>query len=443
MALAVTIRLLRPAFHGLDSQEHAQWPPAPVRLLGALKAGAHALENSQAAMRAHTALARIAGSPPPVIHAPHAKDLRIPGTYTDRTWLPEKLTSVHGSKAVQHLGLEAFGLDSKNRDLKPQGAIALDGHVIDVDIDVDLSPDEVEALDAAAALVPYFGRSQDHAMLQVRSAERGSAPTAHRVSWYPREDAAGPTRGWQPNTIEWMDENYARVFGEDPALNVLPPLPAAAYTRPLTYSPVRVRPGSMTVVPLEASIPQHRVQGLFLEMSRQMPSGWRAFPLTVSGHAASDGRLVGVGLVGPAGKEGEPSPAMLVLDAVEHSDLPSGRSVRLSGTHEPRTWERPSRKWRSTTPLRGFPDARVLAHLLAGEITDRYGTASKLLDAQVAPVRAHDHRWPGEGLTDGFSQWWVTIETTAEIEGPLMLGASTDRGFGMFCPVDSATRSQS
>ncbi|GAA2094543.1 type I-G CRISPR-associated protein Csb2 [Brevibacterium salitolerans] len=443
MAIAVTVRLLRPAFHGLDSQGQAQWPPAPVRLLGALKAGAHALGDSQTAKRAHTALARIAGSPPPVIHTPEAKDLRIPGTYTDRTWLPEKLTSAHGSKPEQYLGLEAFGLDSKNRDLKPQGAMALAGHVIDVHVDVDLSSDEIEALDAAAALVPYFGRSQDHAMLQVRPVERGSTPSSSCVSWYPREDAAGQTRGWQPNTIEWMDENYTRVFGEDPALRVLPPLAAVAYTRSLTYHRVRVRKGSMTVIPLETSIEQHRVQKLFLEMSRLMPSGWHVFPLTVSGHAAADGRLVGVGLLGPEGHDWAQSPAQLVLEAVANANLPSGRSVRLSGAHEPSTWENPSRRWISTTPLRGFPDARVLSHVLAEEIAARYGSASVVLDAQASPVRAQDHRWSSEGLTDGFGQWWVTIETADEIEGPLMLGASTDRGFGMFRPIDSAARSQS
>lgn len=444
MTLVVSIGLLRSIFHGLDSQGRAQWPPAPVRLLGALKSGAHALEDPPLADLAHAALARIATSPPPVIHAPDARDLQIPGTYTDRTWLPERLiTTTHGSEPGQYLGLGLFGMDSGNRDLKPQAAMTLDGRVIDVHIDVDLPPEEVEALDAAAALVPYFGRSQDAAMLRVRSVEQGSAPPTSGVIWYPHADASGPTRGWGPNTIEWMNENYARVFGEDPTLNILPPLPAEAYTHALTYSPVRVRPGSMSVIPLKTSVAQHLAPKLFTEMSQQMPTSWQAFPLTVSEHAASDGRLVGIGFLGPAARTGEPSPAALVLDAVERSGFPEGRSVRLSRTHDPCTWEKPSHRWISTTPLRAFPDARVLTHVVVQEIADRYNTTALVREAHAAPIRAQDHRWSGEGLADGFGQWWVTVETAEQIEGPLMLGASTERGFGMFRPNDHATRSQS
>lgn len=440
--IAVTITLLRPAFHGLDSQGQAQWPPAPVRVLGALKAGAHALEDSHTADLAHAAIARIAGSPPPVIHAPDAVDLEVPGTYTDRTSLPEKLTKSNDSKPERFLGLQLFGMDSKNRDLKPQGGMALDGRVIDVLIDIDLPSDETAALDAAAALIPYFGRSQDPAMIEVRHAELlPASPT--RVSWYPREDAAGRTRGWQPNTIEWMDENYARVFGEAPALNALPPLPAGAYTRTLTYSPVRIRPGSMAVVPLEFPVEQHRVRKLFLEVAQDLPSGWRAFPLTVSGHAASDGRLVGIGFLTNGGHAGDPSPATIVADAVARSGLRGGRPVRLSAAHEPRTWERVSRRWVSTTPLRAFPDPRVLTFVVTQEIADRYGTTAIVQEAQASPVSAQDHRWSGDGLTDGFGQWWVSIETADEIKGPLMLGASTEQGFGMFRPTEHVTRSQS
>lgn len=440
--ITVTMTLFRPAFHGLDSRGRAQWPPAPVRVLGALKAGAHALGDPRAANLAHAAIARIAGSPPPVIHAPDAIDLEVPGTYTDRTSLPERLTSSHGSKPQQFLGLQHFDMDSSNRDLKPQGGIALDGRTIDVLVDVDLTSEEIAALDAAAALVPYFGRSQDPAMLEVRPAEKLPRP-AGCVSWYAREDAGGRTRGWQTNTVEWMDENYERVFGDDPASNPLPPLPAEAYTRMLTYSPARVHPGSMTVVPLGCSIEQHHVRSLFGEMAREIPTGWSTFPLTLSGHAASDGRLVGIGFLGNAGKADDPSPAVVVANAVERAGLRHGRPVRLSAAHEPRTWEKPSRSWVSTTPLRAFPDARVLAFALTQEIADRYSTAVMVREAQTSPARPQDHRWSGEGLTDGFGQWWVTLETTDEVEGPLSLGASTDQGFGMFRPADPATRSQS
>lgn len=440
--IAVTITLFRPAFHGLDSRGRAQWPPAPVRVLGALKVGAHALEDPHTADLAHEAISRVAGAPPPVIHAPDAKDMGIPGTYTDKTALPEKLTSAHGSKPWQFLALRHFDMDSGNRDLKPQGGMALDGHVIDVHVDVDLTDDQMAALDAAAARVPYFGRSQDPAMLAVHPAEQMPPPT-RCVSWYPREDAVGQTRGWQPNTIEWMDENYERVFGEDPALNVLPPLPAEPYTRALAYSPVRVRAGSMTVVPLEFPVEQQRVRKLFLEIVNDLPSGWKAFPLTIGGHAASDGRLVGIGFLGNGGHTGDPSLATIVVNAVARSGLRGGRPVRFSAAHEPRTWERASHRWVSTTPLRAFPDPRVLEFAITKEIADRYGTTVTLLEAHASPVSAQDHRWSSEGLTDGFGQWWLRIETEDEIKGPLTLGASTERGFGMFRPADHVTRSQS
>ncbi|WP_309130787.1 type I-U CRISPR-associated protein Csb2 [Brevibacterium sp.] len=434
MSLLVTVTLFRPTFHGHGRTGEVQWPPSPIRLLGALKQGAHSLESSDTARRAHDALNRLVAAPPPIIHTSDHRDLAIPDTYTDRTWLPSRLSATHGETAVEYLGLEHFGMDSHNRVAKPQGAVALAGRRLEFRIEIELEPEHIEALDAAARLVPYFGRSNDPAMLNVLSIDDTYAASRHLIAWHPSKRPMGHLLGWQPNTIAWMDENHRRRFSEDGSINVLPTLPPDAYTQPLSYSRAVPRQERMHVLELPTSVPQPRAPALMREIAEVLPPQWRALPLTASLHPQSDGRLAGIGLL-PL-EIAEVPPPLAAVNAVINRCV-YDRAAVTSGavrTLDPSTWTRSAIRWTSTTPLRGFPDIRVLSYNLCQETQEHFGTGVTITEAHSEPHRRGEHRWPSSAYSDGLAQWWLEIEFDGPVEGPLALGASTDHGFGMFLP---------
>ena len=71
----------RPEYHGLRQNGTVDWPPSPVRLLGALTAGAHMMPESDPERdKALAALQEITESAPPAIHVPHVFPLDLPRT---------------------------------------------------------------------------------------------------------------------------------------------------------------------------------------------------------------------------------------------------------------------------------------------------------------------------------------------------------------------------
>ncbi len=442
MSVVISVTLVRPAYHGLAHGWRVQWPPDPVRLLGALKSGAHALDDSTLSVTAHAALLRLVEAPPPTITAPRHVRLDHPPTYTDRTGLPDRLSSTYEEKAARLLTLAPFGMDSSNRDAKPRDGVALAGHVLDFEVDVDMPPNEVDALDAAARHIAYFGRSEDAAVVEVSRQSRDKAvDDDSRVRWYPSFDRAGDSRGWQPNTIEWMDQNHSRVFSDDPVVSSLPALPTTGYVRPLTYStdgPPTVGP-MLTVVRLPASTEQSQTPSLLRRLYPLIPSGWKALPLTASSHRSSDGRLVGLGFYRlDDAKTGDQPPPLVELRE-ELGGPPADQ--RLVASLLPETWTGPARRWVSTTPLRGFPQLMILEDALRREAERRFGLGVEVVEASTHARTSRQHRWANSAYTDGLGLWWVTLDFAQPITGPLQLGASTEHGFGAFLPEGRRKRS--
>jgi hypothetical protein len=436
VGIVVKVTLVRPAFHGMTRHGGVQWPPDPVRLLGALKSGAHALDASAPASAAHDVLNRLVEAPPPTITAPQHVLLDHPATYTDRTGLPERLSSTYEEKASRLLTLAPFNMDSFNRDAKPRDGVALAGHTLEFAIDVDLTPDEVEALDLAARQVSYFGRSEDAAILEVVAQSHGSAGgDTSGVTWHPSFDSGGTSRGWQRNTIAWLDENHARVFSDDPAISSLPALPPTGYVTPLTYSTASAQTDqpALAIVRLPSSLPQHQTPRLLSGLLSQVPSTCRLVPLTASSHPNSDGRLVGVGIhTQDVAAEGDA--ARLATKLRDALGAPPEDQRRLASL-EPGTWTGPARRWTSTTPLRGFPQLLVLEHALRREAQQRFGIDVEIVAASTHTQTPREHRWANSSYTDGLGLWWVTVAFAESIAGPLQLGVSTEHGFGTFLPV--------
>lgn len=442
--IAIHVELYRDAFHGLRGTGEPDWPPGPYRPLGTLIAGAHTLsEDDPHRDRALDALRRVAAAPPPVIETPDHQVLGLPPTYAPKTWLPEE-------KAVKdisnHLDLSLVGMDSGSRTLKPQNGVVLAGRDIRFYVDLDCDEAELAALDAAAKRVPYFGTSKDPADVTVTASDLPPAIPPTVVRWYP--NPGGPTRGWQPNTIDWLEANYQRVFGHDPAVTQLPPIPSAGFVQPLQYESeppeARVR---LPIARLTRAVPNNHIPKLMAplhaELSEALP-GWSLFPITISHEvdarmANGDGRCVGFGLK-------HSNPGTLTPDVVAEVTGVLARSVAFlpaaktgfvvgdSGALRSSTWVGPAEIWYSVTPLRAFPDERIVKYQLAAELKERYGTELVDLQLRRTPRIRRDGRWSNAVLSDGLDQWWAEIALSELIDGPLLLGAGTEYGFGTFRP---------
>ncbi|GAA3585684.1 hypothetical protein GCM10022198_06200 [Klugiella xanthotipulae] len=450
--ICVEIEFYRPAFHGLVSGGRPEWPPSPVRLLGALKSGAHAIVEPGLEQRAHALLDRIVTAPHPVIEAPLAYDLDIPDSYQDWTWVPDRVTD---KTAGASLGLSCFAMDSSNRTPKPQGALALSGTALRYFITVDVDQADLAVLQSVAQQVPYFGRSQDPACVCVYESDEArylSSGEAHdgdktRVVWYPTPHDRGKSRGWQSNTIRWMDLNYERVFSDDDSINFLPPLPPDGYTQPVVYAPTRAGGVGQdaTVIPFERGLEHQRIPSVIGELNRLLTgSGWRVIPLTVSAQAHADGRCVGVALTPTpspgAGAEEPPQTQGERIAAIadwctEHQKHFRGQAVGQPKALHPHRLRPHARHWASTTPMRAFPDVRVLAYETEREIFERYGVKARVTEASTEPVKRWQHVLSNGSYPDGYRQWWVRIECEEKVSGPLLLGASTSEGFGVFQPA--------
>jgi hypothetical protein len=464
--LRIGIDLLWPAFHGLRDDGSIDLPPSPVRLLGALISGAYSLEDSRQRDTALTAIDVIMAAPPPTIRMPVSIDLRLPDTYTEGSWVPDK--PIRGVGDLSAFDLSHVDLDTTSRVLKPQGAAALAGNLITYDIDCsDLSPAQIDALDAAAQKVTYFGRSQDVALLSVSEIadEQADTPGDDRMVLHPEPDPDGRTRGWTLQTRAWYATNYERTFSPDPDVGSRPLLEPTGVTVPLRYSPYEPHGVvDLHVVPLGRALAHWDVPRLLDHVWDQLRQGhpdrlvhWTLLPLTISASPHADGRCVGIAVrridSDAALDAGEvdawrryDSDLREITAAVAQVDSADGtRSlcwlrpiIRTTRTLDPRTWTQESAVWQSATPLRAFPDARVAEYQLRQWIDDALGVKPDSLLMTSSPAERWWCPWGVPDRTDGLGQWWATIHFTEDVAGPLVLGPDQQRGFGVFRPLRKA-----
>nr|WP_272905693.1 type I-U CRISPR-associated protein Csb2 [Sediminivirga luteola] len=454
--MAIDVHWYRNSYHGLRADGTAEWPPSPARLLGALMAGAYRLQDPTAREHALAAIRRISAAPPPVLDVPEVRPLNIPDTYTEKTWSPVRITA---SDAKNWLNLEHLSMPTSSRAAKPQDGVALADSRLTAYVDVDLPATQFDSLVAAAAEVPYFGRSHDPADIVVRRAEKDEpaqlAPTGTRRTLRPRQSRRGDIRGWLPHTVDWYEANHARILGEDPAINSLPPIPADGNVEWLRYVPAKDADGPCEIIPLDSSVPHHRIPGVIAQINQVLRDNtdslelpWLAFAATVSAHAHADGRCVGVGItlhpaadVDPVsvGPEHLDRAAGAVEAALTGITLPGpGRRVGQPAALTANKWTRSSSRWVSVTPLREFPDDRVLEAKLTEALRGRFGVELTRLACRRLPIHDYEAVWSEVTLHDGFGQWWLEMELSEPIAGPLLLGASNEFGFGLLQPVEGA-----
>lgn len=510
MMLEVTVRFARLRYHGLRDDGSVEWPPSPVRLLGALINGAYHVGSARERDAALHALKVIAHSAHPVIIAPPYRALNIPNTYTLTSWAPGEQSNTKTLAGV--LDRSFFGMSSKGLASKPQGAVALAGDTVTYVIEASLDDESLEALNAAAWSVPYLGRSSDVAMLDVAqhdpegsdSLELARAAVDASPRWlqesgetdaiglpsnqkslvyrpYPggklmrflgkrpqRDRSAAHTilrsRGWTPATIGWFNTNYERTFSPDPAINTLPPLKPEGYVTSVLYAAGDWPDISehsdnndddrFDVVVLQRALPNEKIPSfwpVFLnavrvaaaDMDHAVAEYLRAaelFPLTISQHLQSRGECVGIGIWWPGSEDehkdelvGEAYDSILQACATaEETALPWDRPVSDSlSSLNARLWIGSSTRWRSTTPLLAFPDSRVLAFQVADWAYQQWNCEARVISASRVPQRSSQRTWHSQD-SDGNAQWWIDIEFSRPVTGPIVWGAGLDRGFGVF-----------
>lgn len=428
--LVITIDLARPSFHGQQapSTESVDWPPSPLRLVGALVAGAHSLHSAALRDTALGVIRRITTAPSPVIEAPEALPLGLRPYFAQKTGVPPGLTAANGLE--EFLSVDYFGLATKSKTLKPNAGIALsDTRIRYLIAGITTTADELTALRAAAGAVPYFGRSNDAAIVTVGDTEPEPLPLRRLL---PFEDPRGSTRGWTSRSVDWMDLNYELMANSRDA----PQIPDTAYSVRLAY---RAVPSALSkplqVVPLRSALPGRQVPGFMARL--EVPNGAVAFPLVVAGAPHSDGRCLGIGF--QTAGDGA-SPVTDMVSAVIRAERPTAAPIlELSQrkTLDPERWTRAARSWVSATPVRAFPDVRVLEYLLRQRFGDRFA----LLRADREPMESWQQRWPSPpGLVDGLAQWWVKLRLPTPTAGPLRIGTANELGFGLMIPDSSEGR---
>ncbi len=441
----------RPEFHGKGQRRRIDWPPSPVRLLGALISGAYALD-APARQVALQALERVSQTPAPLIYAPYAEVLDLPGTYTQRSGLDVPGGTGNLKVLREFLDLSLVEMDTASRTLKSMDGVALDFPTAVFEIRGDFTAEEVGALNAAAAEVGYFGRSLDPASLFVTKErpalldrrDAAEDPTLGRL--LPVPNTAGHTRGWTPGTIDWFDANHTRMFQGDSVSHLpLPPVSDVGFVQPLSYIAVQDHEDVATV-PLTASVPNHRVPALMraLETSEiELPDGLVLFPLINAGHAHSDGRALGVGLspTTPGSvtdtdlrtAAAQVGAALLQPDLLRHQS--SATPQEGAWTVNPRRWQQKATRWVSATPYRGFPDQFVVAHQVRAELWERFQVEPVSLRVSSQPAHGWQQEWGQRSFEDGLTNWWLEIEMAQPLGGPLLLRDAQQLGTGLFVPA--------
>lgn len=436
--LFIAIRFDRPEYHGLRDNGSVDWPPAPVRIAGALTSAAHSLDNP-AKQSALSAIDAIMTSPPPKVHVSRATPLGLPVTYTQKSGLdnPGKSTS---KSISDFLDLSLLAMNTQSRTAKPVDGVSLDLPLLIFELEVDILPGQLAALQEAAVHIGYFGRSVDPAEVTIwpDSVPATALELELLEQWQALPSTTGNTRGWTRLTREWMDENYRRLFEASGDSHIaLPSVPPQNYIQPLRY--VRMAATDQTtIVPLERSVPNHVIPLLFDRLNQTgVLDGFSevtVFPAVFAHHAYADGRCLGLGLTGPSALAVDTAAAEIAPLIWEGALLELQRGpVTQDGaaTLRPTTWSRANQVWKSATPYRGFPDATVVEYEVNSEIQERWGLTPTRIVASTEPTQRWEHRWKQSIFADGLVDWWIELEMPEKVSGPMLLSRHQKLGTGL------------
>ncbi|MEZ5211143.1 type I-U CRISPR-associated protein Csb2 [Gordonia sp. (in: high G+C Gram-positive bacteria)] len=415
--------LARPQFHGLDGHGRQEWPPSPLRLLGALISGACGLTDPAERAESMAALERLSMAGAPVIHAPERVRLDHPDTYTEKS-APAGAKATTGS-LEDFLDLAHTGMSTSSRTAKPVRGVLLAEPTIIFDLE-SIGDDDVRPLRNAAAGVGYFGRSQDHAVISV--CEGSPGPGAVKHVFDPRPHPGGSQRGWTSSSVAWFEARHQAIM-----TNPGSPLPsdAGAFTR-ITYDlrdprkrNDRGKPahGEVSAVMLNRGVRPGDIPRLMRKIGAV--SDTTVIPLVNFNQPKS--QCYGFAVSGPLATR---------LDTVSRirdrlGSLASDETGADSALFHRYAAMTTGEHWITATPIRAFGHPlmlqRALSEAFAGDV--------RIMELSTAPLDRWQQRLPNLDLTDGLSQWFVRFTTTEKNPAPTMVGACTELGFGLCVPI--------
>jgi len=446
--IRITATWWQGVYTGSAGDGHPEWPPSPYRIYAALVAGAHRGSPEQTA-REREAMQRLARHRIATIWVPRHTTARLPGRYVPTSSMPvsapgkDPNLAQNGPAGLRPVdtSLVLANVDSRSKAafLEVRTSLAHPDVVFDVQDDDDpLTDDDVAALHAAALRVPYVGRATHAGELSIARGS-GLAPTPDHHRWSLPQGGARP-RTWDEGTLDALDRDHAAVFHHG-----LPPSPPAHRARRAMPPPPgqRTRTHLVTTIrlgPARASSRDLRGLGQAeavrlveaanrvvqeLEWGTQKPPRIVAVPDVARPHAT--GRVLRLGIVA----EEADSAYRLVRKLPEAlGDVldPAGASTDRPSTH--RRWTASSAHWFSATPFVGHPDERVARLELARDLADACGGVLKDAALSRTPLEPGQVPWPTP--PGGAQRWWVTLQTTSPVEGPLVLGRQRTSGYGLF-----------
>lgn len=448
---------------GSEDLRFAEWPPHPARVHCALLAAG--CEGAGAA-----ALRWVESLPEPQVWAePSPLD-----AVTRTGYVVANRTELAGGNQFHP------GRKSKGRT-RAGATLATSGFAL-VWPDADPDPATLQVLQATARDVPYLGRADSVAIIDVTDDE--FEPDTGWVCHAPHQgaDFDAELRVAYPGYTAALEEQFvtdapawmvARRVGyrrlDQPVLVDRQPEPATttAYSDLLTYA----LPAGAGIDGMHAGLVTQRVRRMVMGAVGAARDG--ALPPEVSGHGADGrphvgfvplldvghpharGHLVGVGVAIPAGQLDVRRAVLAGLGPAAHTlSLPFGdfelepgaaRLARSPNSERSRVsfryWTRPSRRWATVTPvvLDRFPKRDGVA----GEIArgcqalglpvpeDVVVGAGPMIRGGAALRRRHLPRQ--EGRPRLFTHAVITFPTA--VRGVLLLGAQRYLGMGLFAPV--------
>lgn len=210
------------------SPEEPEWPPSPVRLIGALLAAAHRQDGSPDAER--EVIERLCGATHPTIVAPPSSPVndQDPGSVAElrgpSRWAPR---NYFGAKGRAQAGVEKVG-------------VALGEQAVTFEWpDLNLSADEEGLLRLLATEIAFLGTSRSPVIATVRTDPADDSPVD--TGWQPAtEDSSGSSlwvRVPDAKTIAAFDARHALRRSERDRVESAQFAPSPALGRTVAYVP--------------------------------------------------------------------------------------------------------------------------------------------------------------------------------------------------------------
>lgn len=463
---AISVEFLHGTFRGdpdgtavTGGLTRAEWPPSPARLFSALVA-ADGTRQASRVSDGHE-LIWLEGLPAPAIHA------------QPEPWhqaLQPRFVVEHGGRAVRGTHQEYSA--RRGALHRPGVRIAIGNPLVVYRWDAE-APDKttVDSIGRRAARVGYLGASDSPVRLRVSTAmPSGAAEEAYDPD--PNGDIRiGVPRPGQVDVLDriydaWTERGASVSRSQYPAL-----LHRAAYRSPGHRETtdrgevvvwLRLRPAvsgrrvaALTALFKEAVLSRHqRMHGEpppILHGHGFSRSGYdlaRYLALPDVGHPRSRGRIHGLALWLPPGSN--PEQRQEACNAAVAIDALVGRGIEVHveprGDEErpwaanPRRWRGPSTNWVTAFPViherRGVADlaeaARWCSHAGLPEPVSFRSQRTPLLPGAVDLAPAEVNRPGRPALPYSHAEF----RFAEPVEGPVVVGAGRQRGFGLCVPVD-------